>query len=162
MHSVFMDGVFVAGPDGGDCKPVFHTLPRISDTAVVDLLQVIRTRMMRFLVRRRVVEADTDADTVLLPDDLAERDPALAQLAAAAVSGLPPAGPELRRKPLKLALPVGAGPRVVRPLCVQDAGFSLHAATRAETGPWGLTGEWRSYQNTPYSASDAQRLSGLF
>jgi hypothetical protein len=30
---------------------------------------------------------------VLLPDDLAERDPALAQLAAAAVSGLPPAGP---------------------------------------------------------------------
>jgi hypothetical protein len=97
LHSVFLDGVFVAGPDGGDGKPVFHTLPRISDTAVADLLQVIRTRVMRFLVRRRVVEADTDADTMLLPDDLAERDPALAQLAAAAVSGLPPAGPELRR-----------------------------------------------------------------
>jgi hypothetical protein len=127
LHSVFMDGVFVAGPDGGDGKPVFHTLPRISDTAVADLLQVIRTRMMRFLVRRRVVEADTDADTVLLPDDLVERDPALAQLAAAAVSGLPLALPELRRKPLKLALPVGPGPKVVRPLCVEDAGFSLHA-----------------------------------
>lgn len=41
-----MDGVFVAGPDGGDGKPVFHTLPRISDTAVADLLQVIRTRMI--------------------------------------------------------------------------------------------------------------------
>jgi Putative transposase len=69
LHSVFLDWIFVAGPDG---KPVFHTLPRISDVAVADLLQVIRTRVMRFLVRRRVVEADTDADTVLLPDDLAE------------------------------------------------------------------------------------------
>jgi hypothetical protein len=50
--------------------------------AVADLLQVIRTRVMRLLVHRRVVEADTDADTMLLPDDLAERDPALAQLKA--------------------------------------------------------------------------------
>ncbi len=89
----------MAGPDGGDGKPVFHTLPRISDTAVADLLQIIRTRVMRVLVRRRVVEADPDADTMLLPDDLAERDPALAQLAAATVSGLPPAGPELRENP---------------------------------------------------------------
>ena len=125
-------GAYATGPKRARCrKPVFHALPRISDTAVADLLQVIRTRVMRFLVRRHVVEADTDADTMLLPDDLAERDPALAQLAAAAVSGLPPAGPELRRKPLKIALPVGAGPKVVRPLCVEDAGFSLHAATRA-------------------------------
>ncbi len=69
LHSVFLDGVFVAGSDGsggdggdgggGDRKPVFHALPRISDTAVADLLQVIRTRVMRFLVRRRVVDADT-------------------------------------------------------------------------------------------------------
>jgi hypothetical protein len=57
--------------------------------------------------------------------------PALAHLAAAAVSGLPPAGPELRRKPLKLTLPTGSGPKIVRPLCVDDGGFSLHAATRA-------------------------------
>jgi hypothetical protein len=40
LHSVVLDGVFVAGPDGGDGKPVFHTLPRISDTAVADLRQV--------------------------------------------------------------------------------------------------------------------------
>ena len=42
---------------------------------------------------------------LLLADDLEARNPALAQLAAAAVSGLPPAGPELRRKPLTIALP---------------------------------------------------------
>jgi Putative transposase. len=97
--------------------------------AVADLLQIIRARLMRFLVRRRVVEAD--GDTMLLAEDLEQRDPALAQLASAAVAGLPPAGPELRRKPLIVVLPAGSGPKVVRHLCVEDAGFSLHAATRA-------------------------------
>ena len=131
LHSVFLDGVFEAGPAGGDAKPVFHTLPSISNTAVADLLQIIRARLLRFLVRRRVVEGDAEGDTLRLADDLEQRDPALAQLAAAAVSGLPPAGPELRRKPLTVALPAGSGPKVVRPLCVEDGGFSLHAATRA-------------------------------
>ena len=55
----------------------------------------------------------------------------MAQLAAAAVAGLPPAGPELRRKPLTVVLPASDGPKVVRPLCVEDGGFSLHAHTRA-------------------------------
>ena len=129
LHAVLLDGVFVAGPGGGDSKPVFHTLPSISNTAVADLLQIIRARLMRFLVRRRVVEAD--GDTLLLAEDLEQRDPALAQLAAAAVAGLPPAGPELRRKPLTVVLPAGSGPKMVRHLCVEDAGFSLHTATRA-------------------------------
>jgi hypothetical protein len=127
LHLVALDGVFVAGPDG---KPVFHALPRISDTAVADLLQVIRARLLRYLIRRRVVE-DDEGETRFLADDLAEREPALAQLAAAAVSGLPPAGPELRRKPLTVVLPASDGPKVVRPLCVEDGGFSLHAHTRA-------------------------------
>ena len=34
LHLIALDGVFVAGPDG---KPAFHSLPRISDTAVADL-----------------------------------------------------------------------------------------------------------------------------
>jgi hypothetical protein len=127
LHLVALDGVFVAGPDG---KPVFHTLPRISDTAVADLLQIIRARLLRYLIRRRVVE-DDEGENRFLADDLAEREPALAQLAAAAVSGLPPAGPELRRRPLTVVLPASDGPKVVRPLCVEDGGFSLHAHTRA-------------------------------
>src|SRR5882672_3032989 len=36
-------------------------------------------------------------------DSLAEREPALAQLAATAVFGLAPAGAELRRRPVELA-----------------------------------------------------------
>jgi hypothetical protein len=110
---------------------VFHALPRISDVAVADLLSVIRARLLRYLVRRRVVEGNGEGETRFLADDLAEREPALAQLAAAAVSGLPLAGPELRRKPLTVVLPAADGPKVVRALCVEDGGFSLHAATRA-------------------------------
>ncbi len=121
----------MAAPNAGDGKPVFHSLPRISDVAVADLLQVIRARLLRFLMRRRVVEDDAEGKTRFLADDLQEREPALAQLAAAAVAGLPPAGPELRRKPLTVVLPATTGPKVVRPLCIEDAGFSLHAATRA-------------------------------
>lgn len=128
LHAVVLDGVFVAGPEG---KPVFHALPRISDTAVADLLQIIRARLLRYLIRRHVVEDDGEGQTRFLADDLEHREPALAQLAAAAVAGLPPAGPELRRKPLTIALPAAFGPKVVRRLCVEDAGFSLHAATRA-------------------------------
>jgi hypothetical protein len=129
FHLVALDGVFVAGPAAS--QPVFHALPRISDVAVADLLQVIRARLLCYLVRCRVVEDDGEGQNRFLADDLAEREPALAQLAAAAVAGLPPAGPELRRKPLTVVLPASDGPKVVRPLCVEDGGFSLHAHTRA-------------------------------
>jgi hypothetical protein len=69
---------------------------------------------LRYPVRHHVVE-DDEGQTRFLADDLAEREPALAQLAAAAVSGLPPADPELRRKPLTIVLPASDGPKVVRP-----------------------------------------------
>lgn len=51
------------------------------------------------------------------------QNPALAQLAAAAVSGLAPAGPELR----ELAFAGRPGVVIDAPLSVREAGFSLHA-----------------------------------
>jgi len=129
VHAVFLDGVFVPDPAGG--RPAFHALPYLSDTAVADVLQIARSRIIKFLARRGVV--DVDDDLVTVTDDLAARDPALCALAAAAVSGLPPAGPA-RRKPMLLALPSGggrAGPTVKSPLCVDHGGFGLHAATKA-------------------------------
>jgi hypothetical protein len=76
-----------------------------------------------------VVEAGDELS--VLDDELSEREPALAQLARAAVSGLDPAGPELRRRPEPIALRGRPGVEVVRPLCAQELGFNLHAATRA-------------------------------
>jgi hypothetical protein len=67
---------------------------------------------------------------VLLPDDLADDEPALAQLTVAAVSGVAPAGPERReREPLRITRTPGA--TVSGPLCAADMGFTLHAATIA-------------------------------
>jgi hypothetical protein len=67
----------------------------------------------------------------VLDDGFAEREPALAQLGAAAVSGLPVAGPELRRRPEPVMLRGHPGVEVTAPLSVTELGFSLHAATRA-------------------------------
>ncbi len=66
-----------------------------------------------------------------MDDDFAERDPALAQLAAAAVTGLLPAGPDVRQRP-PIALRGQPGIEVTGPLSVAEMGFSLHAATTAK------------------------------
>jgi len=126
LHTVALDGVFVAGDDG---TPVFQPLPQLDTRDVADLLQIVRARVLRFLIHQGVVE-DDDSLTVL-PDDLAEREPALARLAAAAVSGLAPAGPERRngRHPVTLR-----GRRHLERtalLAATELGFSLHAATTA-------------------------------
>ena len=130
VHAIFLDGVFVAAPNGG--KPAFHPLPHLSNTAVADVLQISRTRILRFLSRRGVV--DITDDVVTVTDDLADRDPVMAALASASVSGLPPAGPA-RRKPMVVGLPGHAGrrpePIIKSALCVDHAGFGLHAATTA-------------------------------
>jgi hypothetical protein len=61
---------------------------------------------------------------------LSARDPVLAQLAAAAVAGLPPAGPaERKREPV--LFPADGEPEIVGELVVQDNGFDLHAKTCA-------------------------------
>jgi hypothetical protein len=95
---------------------------------VEDVLQVVRIRLLNLLERQGVIE--DRSELTLLDDGLAEREPALAQFAAAAVSGLPPTGPEQRQRP-PVALRGEPGVRVTAPLCVTELGFSLHTATRA-------------------------------
>jgi len=93
------------------------------------VLQVVRVRILRYLARRGLVVADADALEV--QDRLADRDEPLAQLAVAAVSGLPPAGPAVHRRPVRLAAGPDAGPEIRGPLVVADHGFNLHARTCA-------------------------------
>jgi len=97
---------------------------------MIDVLQVARVRILRYLARRGVVRLLPEA--LEIQDELAERDPVLAQLAAAAVSGLPPAGPEQRcRPPVRLSCTESAGPVPTGALVVQEMGFNLHAASVA-------------------------------
>lgn len=126
LHVIFLDGVYVATADG---SPVFRPLPRLSTTDVADALQIARVRILGYLQRRGVIRIDEEA--LLVDGDLSERDPVLAQLAVAAVSGLAPAGPELRRRPVELVFEGRPGVVITAPLSVRECGFSLHAATRA-------------------------------
>jgi hypothetical protein len=123
FHSIFLDGVFTRGDDG---TLEFHALPSLSTSEVADLMQAVRIRVLRFLARAGVI--DDTRDLAAVDADFAEREPALASLARASVSGLPPAGPE-RRERLPVELRGEAGVAVVAPLSVAELGFSLHAAT---------------------------------
>jgi len=71
-------------------------MARLSDADVADALTAIRTRLLRVLAHRGVVEVD-DGLTVV-GDTLANGTPPPPHLAAPAASGLPPAGPEARRR----------------------------------------------------------------
>ncbi len=124
LHSIVVDGVFVADSS----SPVFRPLLHLDDSDLADLLQVIRVRVLNVLERRGIVESRHEL--TLLDNDFAEREPALAQLASAAVSGLLPAGPELRQRP-PIALRGQPGIDITGPLSVTEMGFSLHAATTA-------------------------------
>ena len=124
LHTILLDGVFVAD----DGSPVFHPLPQLHDSDLADLLQVIRVRLVNFLLRRGIIESRQEL--TLLDDDFADREPALAQLAAAAVTGLSPAGPERHQKP-PITLRGEPGVDITAPLSVTEMGFSLHAATTA-------------------------------
>jgi hypothetical protein len=128
LHVVFLDGVYTA-PAEAHGGLGFRALPHLSTTDVADALQIARARILRYLGRRGVIRVGDDALSV--DDELCERDPALARLAHAAVSGLAPAGPELRLRPVELAFEGRPGVLITAPLSVREHGFSLHAATRA-------------------------------
>jgi hypothetical protein len=105
-------------------------LPSLDTSDLADLLQVIRVRVLRLLERRGVVECIEQPELTLLDDEFAQREPALAALGMAAVTGRLPAGPELRQRP-PLTLRGQPGVEVTVPLSVAELGFSLHAATQA-------------------------------
>jgi len=125
FHSIVLDGVFVPSADG---SVVFHSLPSLSNADVVDLLQAARARVLAFLERRGVIESLLEPG--LLDDGSAEKEPALAAIATAAVNGIAPAGPERRQRPA-IRLGTDSGIRIASALSVAEGGFSLHAATTA-------------------------------
>ncbi len=83
--------------------------------------------ILGFVERRGVIERDVELR--LIDDGFAEREPEVAALATAAVTGNPPAGPEHRQRPA-IALP-DRGERSVSGLSAREDGFSVHAATTA-------------------------------
>jgi hypothetical protein len=115
LHILALDGVFAQQPDD---PPRFVPLPTLASIDVAELLVTIRTRVLRLLAQRGVI--DTSQDLALLPSEQADADPVLVHLATAAVSGTAPAGPERRqRAPIHLAHSQRA--IIPGPLCATDS-----------------------------------------
>jgi hypothetical protein len=93
LHVVALDGAYVAGPDG---QPALRELDRLKTSEVADVFQITKVRVLKALERRGVVRVSSESLEV--DDVLSARAPVLAQLAAAAVAGLPPAGPAERKR----------------------------------------------------------------
>ncbi len=131
FHSLALDGVYV-DDEGGVLT--FQALPCLTNDDVAEVLQIARTRIIALLRRKGVLADDDESGAslsfVTADEALAESEPALAELAAASVTGRVPAGPALRkREPIKLRAP--GEPALTKALCATEQGFSLHAATTA-------------------------------
>jgi hypothetical protein len=81
FHTLVLDGVFTAGPEGA---LTFHPAPGPSDAEVAAALATIRHRVRRLLVRHGLEPAD---DATGPADRLAEESPVLAGIVGASVQG---------------------------------------------------------------------------
>jgi hypothetical protein len=116
FHTLFLDGVY--GPDRDGKGRMFLPAPAPSQEEVEWLVEKVSKRVLRFLQRRGaitlVIPPGDGEVTVVTDESLAEKDPLLAKLLAAATAGAAPAGPANQRKPIRIVLdpderPVGKG-----------------------------------------------------
>jgi hypothetical protein len=132
FHVLQLDGVYAPGRDGA--APIFHPAPGLAQADVEAIVERASKRILRFLQRRGVitlVTAPGDGEVTVVTDEtIADEDPLLARLLAAATAGAPPAGPANQRKPIRIVLDPDAHPVAKGNLCGQHAAFNLHAQTK--------------------------------
>jgi hypothetical protein len=132
FHTLFLDGVYSADHDGKG--RMFHPAPAPSQEDIEQLVERASKRILRFLQRRAVitlVTAPGDGEvTVVTDESMAEKDPLLAKLLAAAAAGSQPAVPASKRQPIRIVLDPLDRPVTKGALCGQTHGFNLQAATR--------------------------------
>jgi len=106
FHTLFLDGVY--GPDRDSQGRMFHPATAPTQTDIEQLVGRASRRILRFLQGRGVitlVTAPGDGEVTMVPDEtMAEQDPLLARLLAAATVGAAPAGPATRRQPIRIVL----------------------------------------------------------
>jgi hypothetical protein len=80
FHAVVLDGVYVQ--DEGSEERRFVKTPAPTDTEIKRLAETVASRVIRFLIRRGVID-----ETSCAPDPLTEEEPALAELLQASALG---------------------------------------------------------------------------
>ena len=84
VETLGREPVLSGNPDG---QPVFRELARLKTAEVTDVVQITKVRVRKVLERRGLVRVSPESLEV--DDVLSACDPVLAQLAAAAVAGVP-------------------------------------------------------------------------
>jgi hypothetical protein len=129
MHAIVIDGVYTA-PEPYSA-PTFHSARRITDAEVASLLFTIRSRVLRLCHHRGLLTETQE----LAPADDTSKQGLLPLLHAASIQGRVALGPEAGTRITRLGRPVveGAGNAVViKQLCAELDGFTLHAAVRVD------------------------------
>ena len=131
FHALVLDGVYTA-PDAFSA-PTFHPATRIADAEIAKLLFTIRSRVLRLCRRRNLMGEEGELD-VSVPT---ESQGLLPLFCAASIQGRSALGSEPGARIERRGLPAMALPGravVIKELCAEVEGFSLHAAVRIEAG----------------------------
>ena len=117
FHAAVLDGVYAADPDG---NPLFHELPAPEDEEVLRVTTLIAARVQSLIECRGLEEA---------ADMLAENDPGLASIYAAAVRNRIALGPQAGERVARLGDRIDGDSveALSSPRCAGVSGFNLHA-----------------------------------
>jgi hypothetical protein len=131
FHALVLDGVYTA-PDALSA-PTFHPATRITDAEVAKLLFTIRSRVLRLCHLRGLMGEEGELDV----SGPTESQGLLPLLCAASIQGRSALGSEPGSRVERRGIPELAVPGravVIKELCAELDGFSLHAAVRVEAG----------------------------
>ena len=131
FHALVLDGVYTA-PDAWSA-PTFHPAARITNVEVATLLFTIRSRVLRLCRRRGLMGEEGELGASLF----SESQGLLPLLCAASIQGRSALGAEPGARIERRGIPEATVPGcavVVRELCADLDGFSLHAAVKIDAG----------------------------
>jgi hypothetical protein len=155
IHALVLDGVFAEEAQG---TLVFHPARPSGEGDLEALVAMLARRIHRMLVRRRVLDEETESDVT---DPWVHEEPLLAGLTAASVQGCtalgPRAGAAIRRcgaVPDEAPLPITRGP--CHAAC---GGFDLDATVRVPAGARDHLERVCRYALRPPIAQDRIRLT---
>jgi len=125
FHLLAADGVWVQSEP--NAPPTFHALPEPSQGEIAAVAWATCERTVK-LLKKRGLWADADAGD----DSLAQREPLLAALATASISGVLAMGPNAGQRPMRLFGRAARGEEERYDKQPKNAyGFDLHAGARA-------------------------------
>ena len=155
FHALVIDGVYSA-PDPFTA-PTFYQATRITDAEVAKLLFAIRSRVLRLFRRRGLMG---EADEIEVRSDAEEQQGLLPLFHAASIQGQAALGPEAGERVARLGVHVAPSSKkavVIKELCAELDGFSLHAAVRIKAEECSRLEHLFRYVTRP--ALSTQRLS---